>query len=154
MSVHPHLLLLQKTMITLEGVGREINPDLNMWFLAEPLIREWMMENLGPRGQIKNAAIQIKRVTHASMLMPEMIFNSVDKLANDRLVVNLNSDSLEKLERHIHLGFRRQASAIMGAGLFLGGAVMVTSGVDAIWYWPPLLLAALFFMRSIFARNH
>ncbi|MBF0195700.1 MAG: 2-polyprenylphenol 6-hydroxylase [Magnetococcales bacterium] len=154
MSVQPHLLLLQKTMLTLEGVGREINPELNMWFLAEPLIREWMMENLGPRGQIKIATKHLKRATNSSLLLPELVFNGVDKLANDRLVVNLNSDSLEKLERHINLGFRRQASAIMGAGLFLGGAVMVDSGVEPIWYWPPLLLAALFFMRSIFSRNH
>ncbi|MBF0358339.1 MAG: 2-polyprenylphenol 6-hydroxylase [Magnetococcales bacterium] len=154
MAVQPHLLLLQKTMLTLEGVGREINPDLNMWFLAEPLIREWAMENLGPRGQIKNARIQIKKITHQSFKMPDLVFTGAEKLANDQLVVNINSESLEKLERRIHVGFRRQASAVTGAGLFLGGSIMVTSGLTPIWYWPPLLLASLFFIRSIFSRRY
>jgi ubiquinone biosynthesis protein len=153
MSVQPHLLLLQKTMLTLEGVGREINPELNMWFLAEPLIREWMMENLGPKGQIKIAAKQVHRIAHSSFNMPELIFNGVEKLANDRLAVNIHSESLARLEQQISMGFRRQASAVIGAGLFLGGAMMVTSDLPPIWYWPPLLLAALFFLRSLFSKR-
>ncbi|MBF0455363.1 MAG: 2-polyprenylphenol 6-hydroxylase [Magnetococcales bacterium] len=153
MSVQPHLLLLQKTMLTLEGVGREINPDLNMWFLAEPLIRDWMMENLGPKGQVKLATEQVKRIAHTSINMPELLFSGVEKLANDQLRVNIHSDSLVRLEQQITVGFRRQASAVTGAGLFLGGAVMVTSGLPPIWYWPPLLLAALFFIRSLFFRR-
>ena len=49
MEVQPHLLLLQKTMMTAEGVGRNLNPNVNMWQLSEPLIREWAAENLsGP----------------------------------------------------------------------------------------------------------
>jgi ubiquinone biosynthesis protein len=153
MSVQPHLLLLQKTMLTLEGVGREINPDLNMWFLAEPLIKDWMIENLGPKGQVKTAAQQIKRIAHSSFNMPELIFNSIDKLANDRLMVNIHSESLDRLEYQISKNLRRQTNAVTGAGLFLGGSIMVASGLSIYWYTPPLLLASLFFMRSIFARQ-
>lgn len=48
MEVQPQLLLLQKSMLTAEGVGRRLNPDVNMWELARPLIEEWMRENRGP----------------------------------------------------------------------------------------------------------
>ena len=53
MEAQPHLLLLQKTMMTAEGVGRGLNPNINMWQLSEPLIREWALKNLSPRAQAK-----------------------------------------------------------------------------------------------------
>ncbi|WP_207480679.1 AarF/UbiB family protein [Arenibaculum pallidiluteum] len=52
METQPQLLLLQKSMITAEGVGRILNPDINMWELARPLIEEWMRENRGPEARL------------------------------------------------------------------------------------------------------
>ncbi len=52
METQPQLLLLQKSMLTAEGVGRILNPKINMWELARPLIEEWMRENRGPEAQI------------------------------------------------------------------------------------------------------
>ena len=53
METQPQLLLLQKTMVVAEGVGRRLNPDVNMWELAQPLIESWMIDNLGPKAQIQ-----------------------------------------------------------------------------------------------------
>ena len=53
METQPQLLLLQKTMVVAEGVGRRLNPDVNMWELAQPLIETWMIDNLGPKAQIQ-----------------------------------------------------------------------------------------------------
>lgn len=53
MQVQPHLLLLQKTMVTAEGVGRGLNPNVNMWQLSEPLIRDWAKSHLSPRARAK-----------------------------------------------------------------------------------------------------
>jgi len=55
METQPQLLLLQKTMVVAEGVGRALNPELNMWQLAQPLIEAWMAENLGPQAQLRTA---------------------------------------------------------------------------------------------------
>ena len=55
MQTQPQLLLLQKTMVVAEGVGRRLNPDVNMWQLAQPLIEAWMIDNLGPQAQIRTA---------------------------------------------------------------------------------------------------
>jgi ubiquinone biosynthesis protein len=55
METQPQLLLLQKTMVVAEGVGRALNPDLNMWQLAQPLIEGWIAENLGPQAQLRSA---------------------------------------------------------------------------------------------------
>lgn len=53
MQAQPQLLLLQKTMLVAEGVGRRLCPDVNMWELARPLIENWMIENMGPEGKIR-----------------------------------------------------------------------------------------------------
>jgi ubiquinone biosynthesis protein len=53
METQPQLLLLQKTMVVAEGVGRRLNPNVNMWELAQPLIAAWMIDNLGPQAQIR-----------------------------------------------------------------------------------------------------
>lgn len=66
MVAQPHLLLLQKTMMTAEGVGRSLNPDLNMWQLCEPLIAEWARKNLGPKARavhsMKDAAFALQQL--------------------------------------------------------------------------------------------
>jgi len=49
-------LLLQKTMVVVEGVGRSLDPKLDIWTAAEPVVREWMERHLGPVGRIEDAA--------------------------------------------------------------------------------------------------
>jgi len=62
MEAQPHLFLLQKTMVTAEGVGRLLNPDVNMWQVSEPLIKAWAEENLSPRARMKNFSRELRQV--------------------------------------------------------------------------------------------
>ncbi|MBU2583211.1 MAG: 2-polyprenylphenol 6-hydroxylase [Alphaproteobacteria bacterium] len=55
METRPELILLQKSMVIVEGVARSLNPHLNMWTAAEPVAREWVEQNLGVAGQLRNA---------------------------------------------------------------------------------------------------
>ena len=55
MRTRPELLLLQKTMVVVEGVARSLDPKLDMWSTAEPVVREWMTRHLGPAGKLENA---------------------------------------------------------------------------------------------------
>ena len=56
MRTRPELLLLQKTMVVVEGVARSLDPKLDMWTVAEPVVREWIERHLGPVGRIEDAA--------------------------------------------------------------------------------------------------
>jgi ubiquinone biosynthesis protein len=56
MRTRPELLLLQKTMVVVEGVARGLDPQLDMWTVAEPVVREWIERNLGPVGRLEDAA--------------------------------------------------------------------------------------------------
>ena len=53
METQPQLLLLQKTMVQVEGVGRRLDPEVNIWTLARPLIEEWMRDNRGPEARLR-----------------------------------------------------------------------------------------------------
>jgi len=56
MKTRPELLLLQKTMVVVEGVARSFDPNLDMWATAEPVVREWIERNLGPAGRLEEVA--------------------------------------------------------------------------------------------------
>jgi ubiquinone biosynthesis protein len=55
METRPELILLQKSMVIVEGVARALDPGLNLWTAAEPVAKSWVEDNLGPKGQLKNA---------------------------------------------------------------------------------------------------
>ena len=55
MATRTELVLLQKTMVVVEGVSRTLDPNFDMWHVAEPVIREWIERNLGPIGKIEEA---------------------------------------------------------------------------------------------------
>jgi ubiquinone biosynthesis protein len=70
METQPQLLLLQKTMVVAEGVGRALNPKLNMWQLAQPLIESWIAENLGPQAQLRSA---VEEGLDAARRLPHLV---------------------------------------------------------------------------------
>jgi ubiquinone biosynthesis protein len=54
METRPELIMLQKTMVVVEGVARTLDPDLDMWRTAEPVVTEWVARNLGPVGRVED----------------------------------------------------------------------------------------------------
>lgn len=59
MQTQPQLLFLQKTMVVVEGVARTLNPSLNMWVTAEPVVRTWIERKLGPAGRLEDASVTL-----------------------------------------------------------------------------------------------
>ncbi len=77
METQPQLIQLQKTMLIAEGVGRNLNPNVNMWFLAEPFIESWMRENLGPKARIKALGDETRDTL---MRLPRIVANIEEAL--------------------------------------------------------------------------
>lgn len=70
MPTQPHLLLLQKTMVMVEGVATMLDPDINMWETAEPFVREWLRDELGPEAFI---AERLHRDLKTLANLPELV---------------------------------------------------------------------------------
>jgi ubiquinone biosynthesis protein len=73
MRTRPELLLLQKTMVVVEGVARTLDPRLDIWTTAEPVVREWIARNLGPAGQFEGAARGIGEIGSFLARVPELL---------------------------------------------------------------------------------
>lgn len=73
MRTRPELLLLQKTMVVVEGVARSLDPKINMWEAAEPVVREWMTDQLGPVGRLREAAQGFSALGMALNAAPRII---------------------------------------------------------------------------------
>src|SRR5262249_6699221 len=87
------LLLLQKTMVVVEGVARSLDPKLDMWTVADPVVREWIERNLGPIGRIEGAAegaVEIGRFLGelpALLARGASLLEQLDAITRDGLVL-------------------------------------------------------------------
>ncbi|MEQ1790200.1 MAG: 2-polyprenylphenol 6-hydroxylase, partial [Rickettsiales bacterium] len=104
MEVQPQLLLMQKTMMVAEGVGRMLSPNLNMWELATPLIEQWATESFGIKAKLRDAAENSGEIARK---LPHILLNMENTLKNlgdaDGLKLHpqtiRNIDNI-RLERH------------------------------------------------------
>jgi ubiquinone biosynthesis protein len=77
MRTRPELILLQKTMVVVEGVARSFNPKLDIWKTAEPVVRTWIERNLGPVGRIENAASGVGQIGKLLSGLPAIAARSI-----------------------------------------------------------------------------
>jgi ubiquinone biosynthesis protein len=77
MSTRLELVMLQKTMVVVEGVARKLDPHLDMWATAEPVVGGWIAENLGPRGRLEDVGFALARMARLMIDAPERL----DRLA-------------------------------------------------------------------------
>ena len=115
MEVQPQLLLLQKNMLMAEGVSRALDPNLNIWTLAQPLIEEWMRENRGPEARLRDA---IEDAAFVVRRLPRLVAEAERALV--RLAeggVKLHAETLLALERRDRRNRHRWIGWIVALGL-------------------------------------
>ena len=104
MRTRPELLLLQKTMVVVEGVARSLDPKLDMWSTAEPVVREWMARHLGPAGKLENAAAGMGEIGRfignvpALLMRGARILDRLDDITRDGLLL-LSPQTLAEIKR-------------------------------------------------------
>jgi len=77
MRTRPELILLQKTMVVVEGVARSFDPKLDIWKIADPVVREWIERNLGPVGRIQGAVSGAGDLARVLATLPQIASRSV-----------------------------------------------------------------------------
>jgi ubiquinone biosynthesis protein len=123
MRTRPELLLLQKTMVVVEGVGRGLDPKLDMWKTAEPVVREWIERNLGPVGRLEDAAEGAGEIGRFLAQVPGLLTRAghladqIDAATRDGLV--LAPDTIAALAAAERRRNRPQAVALWAIALLL-----------------------------------
>ncbi|MCP5278349.1 MAG: ubiquinone biosynthesis regulatory protein kinase UbiB [Thiobacillus sp.] len=96
MEIQPQLVMLQKTLLNIEGLGRDLDPELDLWSTAKPFLERWMNEQIGWRGWLRTFK---EEVPYWGALVPQL-----PRLAHQAL----RTDRLEKLEDGLEIMLRQQ----------------------------------------------
>lgn len=145
MEVQPQLVLLQKTLLNIEGLGRELYPDLDLWQSAKPILEHWMKEKLGWKAAMKTLQQEAPHWAETLPQMPRLLHDLSNKAQQGKLHVNLSSSDLEKLQQEIRQSSYRTAAATSGAAFLVGAAVM--KGLDG---YAPTMLGGLPILSWVF----
>jgi len=114
MVAQPQLLLLQKTMVVVEGVARTLNPELNMWATAEPVVRSWIERRLGPIGKLEEAVDGAAAVGKLALMFPDVV-NEIMQAGGLRL----DQETLASFARTQRRALRVQKYALVTGALAL-----------------------------------
>jgi len=123
LPVQPQLLLLQKNMLMAEGVSRSLDPSLNIWTLAQPLIDAWMRENRGPEARLREG---VEDVLHGLRQLPALADNlerATEEMAAGR--IRLHPETIAQLTARQGGNLGRWALPIAVAALVLAVAALV-----------------------------
>jgi len=139
MHVQPQLVLLQKTLLNIEGLGRQLYPQLDLWQTAYPFLEKWMKQQIGLPALFKSIQRQAPRWAELLPQLPSLVH---DKLANadseQKQRMQLNHE-LQLLRRAMMSANRRLYRAIMGASLIFSALLLYVSTET---FSPPMLGAA------------
>lgn len=136
MEVQPQLILLQKTLLNVEGLGRQLYPELDLWETAQPILEEWMRERVSGRAIIERLREQLPEVGETIQEFPQVVQSILQRAAEGRLQVEVRHPGLEPLREELRGGRRQRWSATTGAALLLGGVLwlgLATAPVALGW---------------------
>jgi ubiquinone biosynthesis protein len=140
MQIQPQLILLQKTLLNVEGLGRDLYPQLDVWRTASPILREWMRERASPRQVLKTLRQQAPELMEALRALPSLVKTTVERARGGNLRMEVESQAIEALRAEVRRGNRRRDSIIVGAMLTLAGLVWLA--ISGAQDWPGWALSA------------
>ena len=98
--VQPQLVLLQKTIINVEGLGRLLNPKLDLWVTAKPILEKWMREQMGIRGFIKNIKAELPNISYTLPRIPSIINQQISMIEQNNKIYHESHLKLLKQYKH------------------------------------------------------
>lgn len=151
MEVQPQLVLLQKTLLNIEGLGRQLYPELDIWATGKPFLQRWVVKSNNPKTVIKRFVDQAPAILKA---MPEMPMLIHDYLKFQNQAVNYGDAA--SAGKNTISGFRQSfalRSSITGASLvivagLLASASMISAEGDIAWWIGLLGLTGVGFLLA------
>ena len=137
MEVQPQLVLLQKTLLNIEGLGRQLYPDLDLWTTAKPFLERWMDEQVGTKAMLRGFKENLPYIVEKMPELPSLIYaalkNSAEGQDQERQL-----QEMQKLRDEMKRGNQRNVVAIGGASLLISAFILF--GLDG--YTPAMFMGA------------
>lgn len=126
MEVQPQLILLQKTLLNIEGLGRQLYPDLDLWKTAKPFLEQWMKDKIGPQSFFKHVKENAPLWAEQLPKLPNLIFDALEQAKKGEFKVELNETQMQEIKQEITKGNRRSIRAITGGSLLITAAILIS----------------------------
>jgi len=125
MKVQPQLILLQKTLLNIEGLGRQLYPELDLWKTAKPFLEQWMKDKIGPKSFFKHVKENAPLWAEQLPRIPNLIYDVLEQSKKGKLKVELNEIQMQEIKQEIKSGNSRTVRAITGGSLLVSAALLV-----------------------------
>jgi ubiquinone biosynthesis protein len=132
-QIQPQLLLLQKTLLNVEGLGRQLYPELDIWQTASPVLRRWMRERISPRTLLKELRRGLPDLLETARALPPLLKRAAEQAQSGELRVPVEARALERLRQQLALENRRRDRQLLGVALLLGGILWLAARVPPHW---------------------
>ena len=150
MRVQPQLILLQKTLLQIEGLGRQLYPELDLWKTAQPIMQEWGADRLSGRNIAQELRRQLPDLSESIRMLPQLLQQFVQKASEGTLRIRVDNEPYAELRREIRASARRRDQTIVGAAVLLAGILWLAFRTD---WMPGVLLTAAGLLTALLARR-
>lgn len=139
MEVQPSLVLLQKTLLNIEGLGRQLYPELDLWTTAQPYLERWIQERYSPEALLNRLRKQAPSWLEQLPQLPEAVFESLQQTRELDNQARYQRQRLDALQRQIQQEDGRRKRGVVALLLFGGAAATaVPEGLGQLSQWPLL----------------
>jgi ubiquinone biosynthesis protein len=132
MQIQPQLILLQKTLFNIEGLGRQLYPQLDLWKTAHPILRQWMSEQLGPKAAFEQLREDLPQIRDALRELPGVVKYLSQQIADDNLQLNLHAPELDNIRDQLQAQRQQNFALTVAASASISGALVLTL-TSAVW---------------------
>jgi ubiquinone biosynthesis protein len=142
--------LLQKTMLQIEGLGRQLYPQLDLWQTARPILQEWAADRFSGRSFAEQFRRQLPDLNEAIRTLPQVLQQLVQKAGEGTLRIRVDQTPYEDLRREIREDGRRRDMTIIGAAVIIAGILWLALRTD---WLPGVVLTAAGLFAVVLARR-
>tara|TARA_R110002074_G_scaffold145034_2_gene293457 strand:- start:90535 stop:92187 length:1653 start_codon:yes stop_codon:yes gene_type:complete len=125
MEVQPQLVLLQKTLLNIEGLGRQLYPDLDLWQTAKPYLEDWYKDTVGPKATFNKLKAHLPIMAEKLPELPEMLYQVLSDASKGELEIRWKSKQLDEIKQQLAKNHRRNIMAICGGSLIISAAIIL-----------------------------
>ncbi len=133
LTLQPQLIMLQKTLLNIEGMGRDLYPKINIWEVAKPELESIYAERYALPRTVERIGRQLPALLARSPELPTLIYEALKIAGSGGMRARIDSEDLEQLARQLGRHNRRLPGAVLAAGLLITGALLAGYGVGPIW---------------------
>ncbi len=132
MEIQPQLVLLQKTLLNIEGLGRQLYPELDLWTTAKPFLERWMRHQVGPRAFLRRTRENLNPLSEQLPEWPLLAYQVLSGFQQQILSARSRCEETEQLREALRRERMGHRNAVEGSALLLAGTLLLVLGPGAL----------------------